>query len=227
MAKGTHGMPSVAATRACSRLKPPYMEDGVCGGSGTLNTTLNHSSWACVCCNLPPMAPRATASAAGRAQVSGRRLQNHGGIVHAKGLIPAPVPTWLQPIMRRMHEATGVYGGAPPNHVLVNAYAPGQGIMVRAPRSIQATEHAGGDSCMALEWLHACEILCSIFYASPVRMQCSEPHARYAKCECVACRAGVSKTTERNRHLVTGVMCRAAPRPHVHTPCIYLPAMHI
>ncbi|KAG2483009.1 hypothetical protein HYH03_018089 [Edaphochlamys debaryana] len=91
------------------------------------------------------------ASRAKWVQLSGRRLQNHGGVVHPKGLIPAPLPSWLQPLLRRLAAegaategggaataagagstagiCTGLYGGLPPNHVLVNSYLPGEGIM--------------------------------------------------------------------------------------------------
>ncbi|GIL86600.1 hypothetical protein Vretimale_11510 [Volvox reticuliferus] len=65
-------------------------------------------------------------------QLSGRRLQNLGGVVHAKGLIPAPLPSWLQPLLTRLAAEGGeggLYGGQPPNHVLVNSYMPGEGIM--------------------------------------------------------------------------------------------------
>lgn len=63
--------------------------------------------------------------------VSGRRLQNLGGIVHKKGLIAAPLPGWLQPLLARLAADTGgLWGeGLLPNHVLVNAYQPGEGIM--------------------------------------------------------------------------------------------------
>lgn len=77
-------------------------------------------------------------------QVSGRRLQHHGGSVTPKGLIAAPLPAWLAALGARMAENTAIFGKqqrrvtehdgpdvqAPPNHVLVNAYAPGEGIMV-------------------------------------------------------------------------------------------------
>ncbi|PRW33548.1 alpha-ketoglutarate-dependent dioxygenase alkB-like protein 6 [Chlorella sorokiniana] len=62
--------------------------------------------------------------------VSGRRLQNLGGIVHKKGLLPAPLPSWLQPLLGKLAADTGAYGeGQAPNHVLINAYQPGEGIM--------------------------------------------------------------------------------------------------
>ncbi|GIL57147.1 hypothetical protein Vafri_12447 [Volvox africanus] len=65
-------------------------------------------------------------------QLSGRRLQNLGGVVHSKGLIPAPLPSWLEPLLTRLAGEGGeggLYGGKPPNHVLVNSYLPGEGIM--------------------------------------------------------------------------------------------------
>ncbi|KAL4437805.1 hypothetical protein ABPG77_005717 [Micractinium sp. CCAP 211/92] len=66
--------------------------------------------------------------------VSGRRLQNLGGIVHKKGLIASPLPGWLQPLLARLAGETGIWGGERggpllPNHVLINAYLPGEGIM--------------------------------------------------------------------------------------------------
>lgn len=66
-------------------------------------------------------------------QLSGRRLQNHGGMVHAKGLIPAPLPTWLQQLLARLPpQLLSLFPPEqPPNHVLINSYQPGCGIMVR------------------------------------------------------------------------------------------------
>ena len=54
----------------------------------------------------------------------GRRLQNLGGVVHQKGLIAAPLPSWLQPLLARLAGELGIFGegGALPNHVLINAY---------------------------------------------------------------------------------------------------------
>ena len=67
---------------------------------------------------------------------AGRRLQNLGGLVHKKGLIPAPLPSWLTPLMGRLAGDTGAFGegGQLPNHVLINAYQPGEGIM---PHEVQ------------------------------------------------------------------------------------------
>ena len=66
--------------------------------------------------------------------------------MHAKGLIPGPMPSWLRPLLERIRTDTapiGLYGFggsegsegketvAAPNHVLLNSYRPGEGIMVR------------------------------------------------------------------------------------------------
>lgn len=64
-------------------------------------------------------------------QVSGRRLQSYGGSVHDTwgGLLKAPMPGWLQARLTKIDKDFQLYSG-PANHVLVNAYEPGQGIMV-------------------------------------------------------------------------------------------------
>ena len=64
-------------------------------------------------------------------QVSGRRLQNFGGAVHEKwgGLIQAPLPGWMQSLLDTVQQRTAVFDPAA-NHVLLNAYSPGEGIMV-------------------------------------------------------------------------------------------------
>jgi alkylated DNA repair dioxygenase AlkB len=72
------------------------------------------------------------ASKAKWVQLSGRRLQNHGGIVHTKGLIPAPMPGWLQQLIASLPQPLAQLfpPDQPPNHVLINSYLPGCGIMV-------------------------------------------------------------------------------------------------
>ena len=64
-------------------------------------------------------------------QVSGRRLQNFGGAVHEKwgGLIQAPLPGWMQSLLDTIQQRTAVFDPAA-NHVLLNAYSSGEGIMV-------------------------------------------------------------------------------------------------
>ncbi|XP_043223344.1 alpha-ketoglutarate-dependent dioxygenase alkB homolog 6-like isoform X2 [Amphibalanus amphitrite] len=61
-------------------------------------------------------------------QLAHRRLQNWGGLPHPRGMLPEQIPTWLQAPMERI-AALGCFGELRPNHVLVNEYLPGQGIM--------------------------------------------------------------------------------------------------
>ena len=37
--------------------------------------------------------------------------------------------SWLQALVTRLQSETGLYGGRAPNHVLLNAYLPGEGIL--------------------------------------------------------------------------------------------------
>ncbi|XP_076041593.1 putative RNA/DNA demethylase ALKBH6 [Oratosquilla oratoria] len=60
--------------------------------------------------------------------LSNRRLQNWGGLPHPKGMVAEPIPQWLQKHMDQITQL-GVFGEKKPNHVLVNEYEPGQGIM--------------------------------------------------------------------------------------------------
>ncbi|CAL9167360.1 unnamed protein product [Musa hybrid cultivar] len=57
-----------------------------------------------------------------------RRLQNWGGVVHEKGLLPQALPSWLTKITQRIGQQTGLFP-SPINHVLINEYLPDQGIM--------------------------------------------------------------------------------------------------
>ena len=62
-----------------------------------------------------------------------RRLQNWGGLPGPKGMVPEPMPAWLDAVGARL-EALGIFEKAAyirPNHCLVNEYRVGQGIMVR------------------------------------------------------------------------------------------------
>eukprot|EP00775_Hariotina_reticulata_P014173 gene14173-14314_t len=68
------------------------------------------------------------ASQAKWVHLSGRRLQNHGGLVHSNGLIPAALPRWLDGLTQRVHRDLQLFDQAP-NHVLINSYQPGCGIM--------------------------------------------------------------------------------------------------
>lgn len=55
-----------------------------------------------------------------------------GGNPHPKGMVSEPLPPWLEEYANRLGKL-GIFEGAPggrPNHVLINEYLPGQGIMV-------------------------------------------------------------------------------------------------
>ena len=60
--------------------------------------------------------------------LSDRRLQNWGGYPHAKGMVPEPMPGWLSEQISAV-AGTGLFRDKIPNHVLINEYTPGQGIM--------------------------------------------------------------------------------------------------
>lgn len=80
--------------------------------------------------------------------LSHRRLQNWGGTPHPKGMLVEKIPSvsnkqsllclymkspylfqWLDQCCGKVAKL-GVFEGNPPNHVLINEYTPGQGIMV-------------------------------------------------------------------------------------------------
>lgn len=62
-----------------------------------------------------------------------RRLQNWGGRVTPEGLVDQePLPRWLQMLCERMVEAGVFPADKAPNHVLINEYRPGEGIMAHS-----------------------------------------------------------------------------------------------
>lgn len=61
-------------------------------------------------------------------KLSGRRLQNWGGLPHPKGMVPEKLPSWLQKYTTKVGSLS-LFNSVAPNHVLVNEYEPGQGIM--------------------------------------------------------------------------------------------------
>ncbi|XP_036895462.1 alpha-ketoglutarate-dependent dioxygenase alkB homolog 6 isoform X3 [Sturnira hondurensis] len=65
-------------------------------------------------------------------QLSGRKLQNWGGLPHPRGMVPERLPLWLQRYVDKV-SGLSLFGGLPANHVLVNQYLPGEGIMPRPP----------------------------------------------------------------------------------------------
>lgn len=62
-------------------------------------------------------------------QLSNRRLQNWGGLPHPKGMIAEELPQWLQRYVNRVENLDIFDEQHKPNHVLINEYKPGQGIM--------------------------------------------------------------------------------------------------
>ncbi|KAJ6036536.1 Oxoglutarate/iron-dependent dioxygenase [Penicillium herquei] len=67
-------------------------------------------------------------------QLSHRRLQTWpSALTKTNTLLSSPLPSWLKnPIISPRFEALGIFADAPhgaPNHVLINEYQPGQGIM--------------------------------------------------------------------------------------------------
>ncbi|XP_058119458.1 alpha-ketoglutarate-dependent dioxygenase alkB homolog 6 [Anopheles ziemanni] len=62
-------------------------------------------------------------------QLSNRRLINYGGIPHPKGMIAEDMPVWLTQYVQRINQLNVFDQGINANHVLVNEYLPGQGIM--------------------------------------------------------------------------------------------------
>uniref|UniRef100_A0AAG5CTJ9 Fe2OG dioxygenase domain-containing protein n=1 Tax=Anopheles atroparvus TaxID=41427 RepID=A0AAG5CTJ9_ANOAO len=62
-------------------------------------------------------------------QLSNRRLINYGGIPHPKGMIAEDMPVWLTQYVMRINQLNIFEQGIEANHVLVNEYLPGQGIM--------------------------------------------------------------------------------------------------
>ncbi|XP_019540720.3 alpha-ketoglutarate-dependent dioxygenase alkB homolog 6 [Aedes albopictus] len=63
-------------------------------------------------------------------QLSHRRLINYGGVPHPKGMIAEAMPPWLQGYVDKVNQLDGVFeDGRKANHVLVNEYLAGQGIM--------------------------------------------------------------------------------------------------
>ncbi|XP_051525227.1 alpha-ketoglutarate-dependent dioxygenase alkB homolog 6 isoform X2 [Myxocyprinus asiaticus] len=61
-------------------------------------------------------------------QLSGRRLQNWGGLPSPKGMLAEKLPDWLLKYTEKI-SALGAFAGKSANHVLVNEYKPGEGIM--------------------------------------------------------------------------------------------------
>ncbi|EDW87947.1 alpha-ketoglutarate-dependent dioxygenase alkB homolog 6 [Drosophila yakuba] len=61
-------------------------------------------------------------------QLLNRRLVNYGGVPHPNGMIAEEIPEWLQTYVDKVNNL-GVFESQNANHVLVNEYLPGQGIL--------------------------------------------------------------------------------------------------
>mmetsp|Transcript_12308 Transcript_12308/g.22240 ORF Transcript_12308/g.22240 Transcript_12308/m.22240 type:complete len:227 (+) Transcript_12308:488-1168(+) len=57
-----------------------------------------------------------------------RRVQNHGGFPHEKGMIVSELPSFFNKVCDRLVESEVFDVDTKPNHVLVNEYQPGTGI---------------------------------------------------------------------------------------------------
>ncbi|KAK7380178.1 hypothetical protein VNO78_32655 [Psophocarpus tetragonolobus] len=88
-----------------------------------------------------------------------RRLQNWGGVVHEKGLLPQVLPPWLINLTQKIYEEFELFPSAL-NHVLINEYLPKQGIM----------PHQDGPAYFP--------VVAILSLASPVVMDFT-PHARF------------------------------------------------
>lgn len=63
-------------------------------------------------------------------QLAHRRLINYGGVPHPKGMIAEAIPSWLQTYVDKVNQLAGVFEDTrKANHVLVNEYLSGEGIM--------------------------------------------------------------------------------------------------
>uniref|UniRef100_A0A182RRT6 Fe2OG dioxygenase domain-containing protein n=1 Tax=Anopheles funestus TaxID=62324 RepID=A0A182RRT6_ANOFN len=62
-------------------------------------------------------------------QLSNRRLINYGGVPHPKGMIAEDIPAWLNHYVDRINQLNVYEEGIRANHVLINEYLSGQGIM--------------------------------------------------------------------------------------------------
>ncbi|XP_053961144.1 alpha-ketoglutarate-dependent dioxygenase alkB homolog 6 [Anastrepha ludens] len=61
-------------------------------------------------------------------QLLNRRLINYGGIPHPNGMLAERIPEWLQVYVDKINNLN-IFESKKANHVLINEYLPGQGIM--------------------------------------------------------------------------------------------------
>ena len=60
--------------------------------------------------------------------LSGRRIQNLGGLPRADGMVPQPLPPWARSLCDALVQAGVFDASTPPNHILLNEYQEGQGL---------------------------------------------------------------------------------------------------
>jgi len=60
--------------------------------------------------------------------LSGRRIQNLGGLPRADGMVPQPLPPWARSLCDALVQAGVFDASTPPNHILLNEYQQGQGL---------------------------------------------------------------------------------------------------
>jgi len=73
-------------------------------------------------------------------QLKNRRLQNWGGQPHVKGMISESIPEWLN-IYCEQISRLGVFETCKPNHILINEYLPGQGLLSNSVSTISLGSH--------------------------------------------------------------------------------------
>ncbi|XP_020108322.1 alpha-ketoglutarate-dependent dioxygenase alkB homolog 6 isoform X2 [Ananas comosus] len=123
-----------------------------------------------------------------------RRLQNWGGVVHEKGLLPQQLPAWLTKITERICAQTGLFP-SPINHVLINEYLPDQGIM----------PHQDGPAYFP--------VVAILSLGSPAVIDLT-PHQRIKECAPAAVETEVSK--ERDRLSLTSEFAHEKNIDHHH-----------
>lgn len=104
-------------------------------------------------------------------QVSKRRVVAVGGTVSPKGaLIPTPMPSWLHTLTSTIGNKFNLYGSQPANHVLINVYQPGDGIMPHTDGPVYFHQVAilslGAPAVMRFYWRDNStvpETACSVF----------------------------------------------------------------
>jgi len=98
-------------------------------------------------------------------ELRGRRLQNWGGIPHPSGMLPVALPSYLNTISNRLLEC-GIFTSCP-NHVLINQYQCGDGIMPHKDgplyHSLVAILSTGSSAVMQFRREFSREVVMSLF----------------------------------------------------------------